>query len=96
MWIRIQRYKISNKTKGKSEFTNKNTFFPEEIIFFKSEPKKKVQSDLKIKSYFDFYKLKDILKFGDFLDLDPDPDWSNFVDPDPDTINPDPHHWTQV
>ena len=31
-------------------------------------------------------------KFGDFMDLDPDPDWSNFVDPDPDTINPDPHH----
>ena len=34
-------------------------------------------------------------KFCDFIDLepDPDPDWSNFVDPDPDTINPDPHHW---
>ena len=30
-------------------------------------------------------------KFGDFIDLDPD--GSNFVDPDPDTINPDPHHW---
>ena len=25
--------------------------------------------------------------------MDLDPDWSNFVDPDPDTINPDPHHW---
>ena len=25
-------------------------------------------------------------KFGDFLNLDPD--WTNFVDPDP-----DPHHW---
>ena len=42
-------------------------------------------------------------QFGDFIDLDPDPDldpasdsvYQNFVDPDqdPDTINPDPHHW---
>ena len=34
-------------------------------------------------------------KFCGFMDLDPDPDWSNFVnpDPEPDTINPDPHHW---
>ena len=30
---------------------------------------------------------------GNFLDLYPDSDSSNFVDPDPDTINPDPHHW---
>ena len=28
--------------------------------------------------------------FGDFIDLDPDPYSSNFVDPDP--IIPDPHH----
>ena len=28
-------------------------------------------------------------QFGDFIDLDPYS--SNFVDPD--TINPDPHHW---
>ena len=35
-------------------------------------------------------------KFGDFMNLDPD--WTNFVDPDPDpdTINPDPHHWVKV
>ena len=32
-------------------------------------------------------------QFGDFIDLDPDPNSSNFVDPDPDTINPDPHPW---
>ena len=25
-------------------------------------------------------------------DSDPDPDWTNVVDPEPDTINPDPHH----
>ena len=34
--------------------------------------------------------------FGDFINLDPDPDWLNFVDPDPETINPDPHHWYSV
>ena len=32
-------------------------------------------------------------QFSDFIDLDPDPNSSNFVDPDPDTINPDPHPW---
>ena len=32
-------------------------------------------------------------KLGDFIDLDPDPDY--FVNPDPDTINPDPHHWLE-
>ena len=29
----------------------------------------------------------------DFIDLDPDPHSSKFVDPDPHTINADPHHW---
>ena len=45
-----------------------------------------------------FKNLKMFWKFGDFIDLDPDPDldWSNFVDLDPDTINPDPHHWLKV
>ena len=32
-------------------------------------------------------------QFGNFINLDPDPVSSNFVDPDPHTINPDPHHW---
>ena len=32
-------------------------------------------------------------QFADFIDLDPDPDSSNFVDPDSATINSDPHHW---
>ena len=32
-------------------------------------------------------------QFGDFIDLDPDPHSSNFVDPNPQTIKPDPHHW---
>ena len=41
--------------------------------------------------FFTFKNYKMFWKFGDFIDLDPDPDWSNFVDPD--TINPDPHHW---
>ena len=34
-------------------------------------------------------------QFGDFIVLDPGPDpdphWSNIVDPDPHTINVDPH-----
>ena len=39
--------------------------------------------------------LEDVLnEFGDFIDQDPDPNSSNFVDPDPDTINPDPHPWS--
>ena len=54
---------------------------------------------MKIKSFFDFKEFKDILKISSFYwpescldpDPDPDPDLSNFVDPD--TINPDPHHW---
>ena len=33
---------------------------------------------------------------SDFIDLDPDPYSSNFVFLDPDTINPDPHHWFQI
>ena len=76
------------KWRGKQSLTYKNLFFLQEIIFFKSKPKKKeVQSDLKIKSFFWLLKIKR-WKFGDFIDLDPD--WSNFVDPNPDTINPDP------
>ena len=36
-------------------------------------------------------------RFGDIIVLDPDLDHSsNFVDPDPHTINADPHHWLQV
>ena len=55
----------------------------------------------KLKVFFYFQKLKDVLKIWRFyepvsgLDPDPDPDWTNFVDPDPDTINPDPHHWIE-
>ena len=40
MWIRIQRYKITDKMKRKAELTN-NKKFSQEIIFFMSEPKKK-------------------------------------------------------
>ena len=70
MWIRIRpdpdsfgsvdpdpdpEVKITDKIKGKAEFTNKNLFFSlQEIIFFKFEPKKEyVQSDLKIKRCFE-------------------------------------------
>ena len=37
------------------------------------------------------YKRFKKIYFGDFIGLDPDS--SNFVDPAPDTINPDRHHW---
>ena len=37
--IRIQRYKITDKMKGIAEFNQQ--FLLKEIIFFKSEPKKK-------------------------------------------------------
>ena len=40
LWIRIQKYKITDKMKGKAEFNQQNFFF-QEIIFFMSEPKKK-------------------------------------------------------
>ena len=40
-WIRIQRYKITNKMKGKADINQlKSSYFSQEIIFFKSEPKK--------------------------------------------------------
>ena len=32
-------------------------------------------------------------QFGDLIDLDPDPHPSNFVDPNPYTINADPNPW---
>ena len=39
--IRIQRYKITKKIKGKAEFNQQKSFFlSKEIIFFKSEPTK--------------------------------------------------------
>ena len=62
-WIRIQRYKITDKMKGKAEFNQQKKIFRRKL---KSEPKKKY------------------------------PDWSNFVNPDPDTINPDPHHCLHI
>jgi len=35
-------------------------------------------------------------QFGDFIVLDPDLHSLHFVDPDPHTINADPHHWLRV
>ena len=62
LWIRIQRYKIKGE---KAEFNQRKSFFSQEIIFFKSEPKDIIAdillmraklyclgSDLKIKSFF--------------------------------------------
>ncbi len=43
---------------------------------------------LKIKKCFE--------KLGDFIVLDPDPDFPDLVDPDPHTINEDPHPWGQA
>ena len=41
-----------------------------------------------------FLLLTDGLKsIGDFIVLGPDPHSSNFLDPDPHTINADPYHW---
>ena len=41
------RYKITEQMKGKAEFKQQqNFFFPQEIIFFKSEPKKKIGADV--------------------------------------------------
>ena len=85
------------KWREKQSLTNTNCF-PQKIIFFKSEPKKKYRcwclltaiSSLNSYLFFAFKNYKMFWKFGDFIDLDPD--WSNFVDLDPDTINPDPHH----
>ena len=84
-------FKITDKMK--QSLTN-NFFFSQEIIFFKSEPKKnRYRVTWKLKVFLTLTNLKMFLKFGDFIDLDPD--WSSFVypDADPDTINPDPHHW---
>ena len=39
-WIRIQRYKITDKMKGKAEFYQQQKKFSQEIIFFKCELKK--------------------------------------------------------
>ena len=52
----------------------------------------------KFENIFFSWLLKDglkAIKYGDFIVLDPDldPHCSNFVDPDPHTINADPHHW---
>ena len=54
-------------------------FFSQDVIFFKPEPR----------------KVANLLSLGIGLGLDPNLYSSNFVDPDPnpDTINPDPHHW---
>ena len=38
--LRIQRYKITEKMKGKAKFNQQKFFFSKEIKFFKSEPKK--------------------------------------------------------
>ena len=86
LWIRIriQRYKITDKIKGKAELNQQKKKFSQEIIFFKSEPKKsRFKVTLKKNIFFTFKNLKMFWKLGDFIDLYPDPD----------TINPDPHHW---
>ena len=71
--------------KGKAEFNHqKSFFFRRKLYFFKSEPKKG-GADVCWRppphsTHAWGWKL---CKFGDFID----------VDPDPDTIDPDPHHW---
>ena len=83
IWVRGSRViKSLIKWREKQSLTNKNIFFSRRNLFFKSE----VQSDLKISFFLTFKYYKMFWKFGDFIDLDPDPDWSNFVDPYP-------HHW---
>ena len=37
-WIRIQRFKITDKIKRKKEFNQRKSVFSQEIIFYKSEP----------------------------------------------------------
>ncbi len=55
------------------------------------------------KVYGQTWKLKvfviikiDLKKFGNFIFLDPDTHLPNLVDPDPHTINADPHPWLFV
>ena len=100
------------KWREKQSLTKKKNFFRRKLFVSSLNLKKcrvRVTWNLKV---FNFEKLKDVLKIGDFIDLDTeldwlnfvdpeldlDPDWSNFVEPglDPDTINPDPHHWNKV
>ena len=38
MWIRINRYKTTDKMKGKKSLTNNKKKNSQEIIFLKSEP----------------------------------------------------------
>ena len=54
----------------------------QQIIFFKSESKK---VPISLVNYIYFLIVQD-------LNLDRDPQFSNFVEPDPHTINSDPHH----
>ena len=89
--IRIQRYKMTDKIKGKVEFNQQKL-----LLFF---CRKLYVSILNLKksrfrvtwkwNFFWLLKLKDVLKilrfYGPGSGLDPDPDWTNFVDPDPDT-----------
>ena len=60
IWVRgsgSRGIKSLIKSREKQSLSNKNLFFSQEIICFKSEPS------------------------------------GSGLDPDPDTINPDPHHW---
>ena len=43
--------------KGKAEFDQKKSFFSQEIIFFKSEPKKKVFKKFKVSLTFENLKM---------------------------------------
>ena len=56
MWIRIQRYKITDKMKGKAEFNLQTFFFFAGNYMFQvwTLKKSKVKSDLKIKFFFEF------------------------------------------
>ena len=77
MWIRIQRYKMM-KMKVKA-FLHFCFVFSEEMIFLKFEPKNVANLSGLGRNLKIFFFLD---QFGDFIVLDPDPH----------TINADPHH----
>ena len=90
MWIRIRSDSHLSGSRGikcreKQSLTNKVLEVFCRIIFFKSELKKSSQS----LRFFFSQPLKIVSnKFGDFTDLD--------LDPDPHAIDADPHHWSSL
>ena len=102
MWIRMRLdpHSFGSGSRGvkwreRQSLTNKFWgVFLKEIIFLRSVPKK---SSLSLRFRYRFknicfsWLLKDGLK-SIWWFIVPDPDSSNYVDPDPPAINADPHH----